>query len=128
MGVADLLQEGEKAEPTRRQLLMLQQQAKRAADIVQNLMYFSRPPAPGRVSVDLNELVQRTLHLHAYSLRKNNVTVHFVPERSLPSVTGDSHQLMQIFLNLIPHHTRRCTWWSRGPASVPRLLSGMPSM
>jgi len=101
MGVADLLQEGEKAEPTRRQLLMLQQQAKRAADIVQNLMYFSRPPAPGRVSVDLNELVQRTLHLHAYSLRKNNVTVHFVPERSLPSVTGDSHQLMQIFLNLI---------------------------
>jgi PAS domain S-box-containing protein len=101
MGVADLLQEGEKAEPARKYLVMLQQQAKRAADIVQNLMYFSRPPAPGRVSVDLNELVQRTLHLHAYSLRKNNVTVDFVPERSLPSVTGDSHQLMQIFLNLI---------------------------
>jgi two-component system NtrC family sensor kinase len=101
MGVAELLQEGEREESARKHLVMLQQQARRAADIVQNLMYFSRPPAPGRVTVDLNELVQRTLHLHAYSLRKNNVTVDFLPEPSLPTVTGDSHQLMQIFLNLI---------------------------
>ena len=45
--------------------------------------------------------MQRTLHLHAYSLRKNNITVDFLPEPSLPMVNGDSHQLMQIFLNLI---------------------------
>jgi two-component system NtrC family sensor kinase len=101
MGVAELLQEGEKEESTRKHLVMLQQQSRRAADIVQNLMYFSRPPAPGRGPVNLNELVQRTLHLHAYSLRKNNITVDFLPEPSLPTVTGDSHQLMQIFLNLI---------------------------
>ena len=101
MGVAELLQEGEKEETTRRQLVILQQQARRAADIVQNLMYFSRPPAPGRGPVNLSELVQRTLHLHTYSLRKNNVTVDFIPEPSLPAVLGDSHQLMQIFLNLI---------------------------
>jgi len=101
MGMAELLQEGEKEEATRRQLVILQQQARRAADIVQNLMYFSRPPAPGRGPVNLSELVQRTLHLHTYSLRKNNVTVDFIPESSLPAVLGDSHQLMQIFLNLI---------------------------
>ncbi|MGA8309704.1 MAG: PAS domain S-box protein, partial [Terriglobales bacterium] len=101
MGMAELLQEGEKEEATRRQLVILQQQARRAADIVQNLMYFSRPPAPGRGPVNLSELVQRTLHLHTYSLRKNNVTVDFIPEPSLPAVLGDSHQLMQIFLNLI---------------------------
>ena len=101
MGVAELLQEGEQAEARRKQLVMLQQQARRAADIVQNLMYFSRPPAPGRSPVNLSELVQRTLHLHAYSLRKNNITVDFLPDPALPTVTGDSHQLMQIFLNLI---------------------------
>src|SRR6266436_4744170 len=54
MGVAELLQEGEREESARKHLVMLQQQARRAADIVQNLMYFSRPPAPGRVTVDLN--------------------------------------------------------------------------
>src|ERR1700730_9078644 len=101
MGVAELLQEGEQAENRRKQLVMLQQQARRAADIVQNLMYFSRPPAPGKGPINLNELVQRTLHMHAYSLRKNNITVDFLSESSLPNVTGDSHQLMQIFLNLI---------------------------
>ncbi len=101
MGVAELLQEGEQAEARRKQLVMLQQQARRAADIVQNLMYFSRPPAPGKGPINLSELLQRTLHLHAYSLRKNNITVDFLPEPSLPVVNGDSHQLMQIFLNLI---------------------------
>jgi PAS domain S-box-containing protein len=101
MGVAELLQEGEPAENRRKQLVMLQQQARRAADIVQNLMYFSRPPAPGKGPINLSELVQRTLHLHAYSLRKNNITVDFLPEASFPVVNGDSHQLMQIFLNLI---------------------------
>ena len=101
MGVAELLQDGEKEESRRKHLVMLQQQGRRAADIVQNLMYFSRPPAPGKGPINLNELVQRTLHLHAYSLRKNNIAVDFLPEPSLPTVTGDSHQLMQVFLNLI---------------------------
>ena len=101
MGVAELLQEGEAAEPVRKQLVMLQQQARRAADIVQNLMYFSRPPAPGKSSINISDLMQRTLHLHAYSLRKSNITVDFLPEPTLPPVEGDPHQLMQVFLNLI---------------------------
>ena len=80
---------------------MLQQQARRATEIVQNLTYFSRPPAPGKTPVNLSELVNRTLHLHAYSLRKSNITVDFLPEEGLPQITGDPHQLMQVFLNLI---------------------------
>jgi signal transduction histidine kinase len=39
--------------------------------------------------------------LHSYSLRKNNVTVDFLHEPSLPCVSGDPHQLMQVFLNLM---------------------------
>src|SRR5947207_12770049 len=64
-------------------------------------MYFTRPPAPGKSEINVSELIQRTLHLHAYSLRKNNITVDFLPEKSLPTVNGDPHQLMQVFLNLI---------------------------
>ena len=100
LGMAELMQEGEAPESVRRQMGILQQQARRAAEIVQNLMYFSRPPAPGKSPIDLGELVQRTLHLHAYSLRKNNITVDFLKE-AVPSVSGDAHQLMQVFLNLI---------------------------
>jgi two-component system NtrC family sensor kinase len=101
LGVSELLQDTEVSEASRKQLVMLQQQARRATEIVQNLMYFSRPPLPGKTDINVAELVQRTLHLHAYSLRKNNITVDFLPENPLPNVTGDPHQLMQVFLNLV---------------------------
>jgi PAS domain S-box-containing protein len=101
MGVSELLQDTETNETSRKQLAMLQQQARRAAEIVQNLTYFSRPPAPGKSRINLVEVVERTLNLHAYSLRKNNITVDFLKEPGVPYALGDPHQLMQVFLNLI---------------------------
>lgn len=101
MGVSELLQDIETNENSRKQLAMLQQQARRAAEIVQNLTYFSRPPAPGKSRINLVEVVERTLNLHAYSLRKNNITLDFLKETGLPYALGDPHQLMQVFLNLI---------------------------
>jgi PAS domain S-box-containing protein len=101
LGVSEMLQEGEANEARVKQLGMLHQQARRATEIVQNLMYFSRPSAPGKSLVNLGELVERTLHLQAYSLRKNNITVDLLREEGLPQVSADPHQLMQVFLNLI---------------------------
>jgi PAS domain S-box-containing protein len=101
MGVSELLQDTETNETSRKQLAMLQQQARRAAEIVQNLTYFSRPPAPGKTRINLAEVLERTLNLHAYSLRKNNITVDFLKETGVPYALGDPHQLMQVFLNLI---------------------------
>ena len=101
LGVSELLQDTETNETARKQLGMLQQQARRAAEIVQNLTYFARPPAPGKSRINLAEVVERTLNLHAYSLRKNSITVDFLKESGVPYALGDPHQLMQVFLNLI---------------------------
>lgn len=101
LGMAELLQETEKEEGARKQLGVLHQQARRAAEIVQNLQFFARPPAPGRSQVNLNELIQRTVHLQAYPLRKSNITVDFLQEPSLPAIVADPNQLMQVFLNLL---------------------------
>jgi len=101
LGVSELLQDHETNESSRKQLAMLQREARRAAEIVQNLTYFSRPPAPGKSKINLTEVVERTLNLHAYSLRKNNITVDFLKETGAPYALGDPHQLMQVFLNLI---------------------------
>jgi signal transduction histidine kinase len=51
--------------------------------------------------VNAAEIVERTLNLHAYSLRKNSITVDFLREPNQPMVKADPHQLMQVFLNLI---------------------------
>ena len=101
LGMAELLQEGGASEAARKQITILHQQARRAAEIVQNLQYFARPPAPGRSQVNLNELVQRTVQMQAYPLRKSNITVDFLQEPAIPAVVADPNQLMQVFLNLL---------------------------
>ncbi len=101
LGNADLLQGLEVSEVARKPIAALRQQAQRAAEIVQNLQYFARPPAPGRSLVNLNELVQRTVQMQAYPLRKSNITVDFLPEPAIPAIMADPNQLMQVFLNLL---------------------------
>ncbi|MGA9391567.1 MAG: PAS domain S-box protein [Candidatus Sulfotelmatobacter sp.] len=101
LGVSELLQDSQTTDSARKQIAILQQQARRAAEIVHNLTYFATPPTPGKSRIQLADILERTLNLHSYSLRKNNVVVDFVREPGLPYVQGDPHQLMQVFLNLI---------------------------
>ncbi len=102
VGISDLLRDRSSSDPSAsRQCDLLNQQARRAADIVQNLLAFSRPTAAHKSLVNLTDLVRRTLQLHEYSLRVNNIALDFPPAPSLPPVLADSNQLMQVFLNLI---------------------------
>jgi PAS domain S-box-containing protein len=101
LGVSELLQDSQSSDSARKQVGILQQQARRAAEIVQNLTYFARPPASGKSRVSLVEIIERTLNLHAYSLRKNNIAVDFLPQPGLPQVEADPNQMMQVFLNLV---------------------------
>ena len=101
LGYAELLQESQASESASKQIRDLHREARRAAEIVQNLQYFARPPAPGKSQVNLNELVQRTVQMQAYPLRKSNITVDFLPEPAIPAIMADPNQLMQVFLNLL---------------------------
>ena len=101
LGVSELLQDSQTTDAARKQIGILQQQARRAAEIVHNLTYFATPPTPGKTPVNLADIVERTLNLHAYSLRKNSITVDFLRDPNQRFVKADPHQLMQVFLNLI---------------------------
>ncbi|MGH9524947.1 MAG: PAS domain S-box protein, partial [Terriglobales bacterium] len=101
LGALELLETSTPDTATARKYELVRQQARRAAEVVQNLLFFSRPPAPGKAPLNVSELVQRSLALHEHSLRLSGVGIDFLPDLSLPSVVGDPHQLMQVFLNLI---------------------------
>lgn len=102
VGISDLLREqAPDGSSHRRQLELVNQQARRAADIVGNLLAFSRPATVQKGLVSLNDLLRRTLQLHEYTLRVNNIAVDFQPCPNLPPVLADANQLMQVFLNLI---------------------------
>ena len=100
MGAIDLL-DNVGTEESQKHLRLLKEQARRAVEVVQNLLFFSRPPTRGTTRLNLNDLIQRTLLLHQYSLRLSNINIDFLPEPTLPLFEGDANQLMQVFLNLM---------------------------
>ncbi|MGH9704768.1 MAG: PAS domain S-box protein [Candidatus Acidiferrales bacterium] len=101
LGVSDLLHERATDDQTRRQTNLVHQQARRAAQIVQGLLAFSRPAATSRTRVQLESVVQRALDLQNHSMSQYNISVDFQAAQNLPPVDGDSNQLLQVFLNLL---------------------------
>jgi PAS domain S-box-containing protein len=101
LGVTELLRDSTADDAARRQLEIAHRQARRAAQIVQSLLTFSRPPQPRKICLNLSELIERSLQLHEHSLRSNRITVDFSAPADLPLVLGDTSQLTQVFLNLI---------------------------
>lgn len=103
LGAVDLAIARVRDSDSMRELRVLKEQARRAAETVQNLLFFSRQHQAGSTRLNLNELVNRTLMLHHYSLRNHNISIDFQPNNSLPLYEGDGNQLMQVFFTVIVH-------------------------
>jgi two-component system NtrC family sensor kinase len=102
LGFTDLLMENpELPESARRDLRVILQEAQRTKQIVQNLLSFARQRPPQRQPVQLNSILQRTLHLRSYDFISHGIQVVERLDESLPAVIGDSHQIQQVFLNIL---------------------------
>jgi two-component system NtrC family sensor kinase len=101
LGVTEMLKDSVKDEVTNRHLDLAHRQARRAAQIVQSLLSFARPPHPRKTRLQLADVIERSLQLHERSLRANHITVKFAHDPDVPLVLGDPSQLTQVFLNLI---------------------------
>lgn len=102
LGFADLLMENpELPESARKDLRVILQEAQRTKQIVQNLLSFARQMPPQRKPVQLNPILKRTVQLRAYDLQSRGVSVNENLRDHLPFVIGDSHQLQQVFLNIL---------------------------
>jgi PAS domain S-box-containing protein len=102
LGFTDLLMENpELPDSARRDLRVILQEAQRTKQIVQNLLSFARQMPPQRRPVQLNNILQRTVHLRSYDFISHGIQVVELLDESLPEVVGDSHQLQQVFLNIL---------------------------
>jgi len=76
-------------------------EAKRTADLVKNLLAFSRKESKKREVIGINELVKQAVNLKRYQLRVNNIQLIAEPcEVSFP-VLVTAQQMQQVLLNLL---------------------------
>jgi PAS domain S-box-containing protein len=79
----------------------LYKQAQRTHHIVQNLLSFARQRKPQRAPVQLNQILEETLTLREFDMKRNNIVIYREFDSSLPMTGGDFHQLEQVFLNIL---------------------------
>jgi PAS domain S-box-containing protein len=85
----------------KRDIEVINEGAQRVAGIIKKLLVFARQTKPERTYVDINEIINTTLELRAYSLQSNNIKVILQLDPDLPMTVADPGQLQQVFLNLI---------------------------
>ena len=96
------LAEGKVKDPAiQRYLKGIRDSAERAAQIVRNLLQFSRKMTSNREEMAINALVERVLALAANTGATQNITIVRDLAPNLPLATGDPGQIEQILLNLV---------------------------
>ena len=103
LGFADLLMENpEVPESARKDLRVILQEAQRTKQIVQNLLSFARQMPPQRKPVQLNPILRRTRAIALLRFPQPRSRGHRATcDQACPIVMGDSHQLQQVFLNIL---------------------------
>jgi len=101
IGFSDLLLEKDIPDDIREDLSVVNREAKRTAEVVQNLLIFARKHPPGKQLVNINSIIEKVLELRAYEQKVSNIQVNtrFAPD--LTEIMADGFQLQQVFLNII---------------------------
>jgi PAS domain S-box-containing protein len=101
IGYSELLMQEDVPERIKNDLEIINNGAKRVADVVKGLLKFARQTKPERTIVDINEIIEVTLRLRAYELETSNIKVTAKLAPDLPLTVADAGQLQQVFLNLL---------------------------
>jgi C4-dicarboxylate-specific signal transduction histidine kinase len=73
----------------------------RASEVIHDIRTLVKKAQPHHETVDLNDLIRRTLILTTGEMTRHHVEVQAVLAVDLPNVLGDRVQLQQVLLNLI---------------------------
>lgn len=101
LGMSDLVRERATDDASRRQIELVQKQARKAVELVQGLLNFSRPSRPKSQHVRLGDLISRAIELQQFVLASRHITVDFDAASKSPEIQADPNQVVQVFVNLL---------------------------
>lgn len=101
IGFSDLLLQKEVPPIIESDLRIINDEAKRSAAIVNNLLTFSRQQSREKSKIDINQPINAVLQLRCHQLAVNNIQLISNLSTRLPKVLANDAELRQVFLNLI---------------------------
>jgi signal transduction histidine kinase len=88
-------------EDVKQDLQVIRDEARRTADIVKNLLAFTRKQPSGKQPIDVNRGIQKVIALRANEQKVSNIRVILNLDPGLPQIIGNDSQLQQVFFNII---------------------------
>jgi C4-dicarboxylate-specific signal transduction histidine kinase len=101
IGFSELLLGKDLPEDVKEDLVTIDKEARRAANVVKGLLTFTRDQGAEKTLLDINNIIQRVLQLRSYEQKASNIEVETRFAADLPKVTGNIAQLQHVFLNII---------------------------
>lgn len=101
LGVSDLLYERSTDDDSRRQLQLINKQARKAAELVQGLLMFSRPSPHRSQRAQIASLIDRATELRKSELEARHIVVEVSSSPGLPPIEADPQHMTQVFVNLL---------------------------
>jgi two-component system NtrC family sensor kinase len=96
-----LLTDSRLPDDAQRRLKVIESQMDRISETLRTMLASTRQPQPKVKPLDVNVMVRDLLHLTSLGMARSNIRVRAELEEDLPLVLADSHQLQQVFLNLL---------------------------
>jgi two-component system NtrC family sensor kinase len=102
MNTLELLKTEIPPESKRRRILELSlSETQRLAEMLRNMLSFSKPEEEKRSPVKINELVEGILLVMEKQMRESNIQVETYFDDTLPEVMASTNQMRQVVLNLL---------------------------
>ncbi|MEO8879806.1 MAG: ATP-binding protein [Gemmatimonadaceae bacterium] len=98
---AQLLERDDLTGSQRESVEVIRSETMRASHVVRDLLTFARRSEGEVGSIDMNELVERTMRLRMHDLKSRGVKAESTLAQDLPYVTADARQIQQVLLNLL---------------------------
>jgi len=76
-------------------------EAQRATRITSNLLSFARKHNPEKSLISINEVIEKSVELHIYRMKVNNIEIVTELDPDLPMTMADYYQMQQVFANII---------------------------